>query len=301
MFKKVYIEISNICNLQCTFCPEVKRDKKIMSPALFQSILKQVVPITEQVCLHLMGEPLAHPEFVQIMKICEEEKAKINLTSNAILLNKHRELLLSHPTLQQVNFSLHSFRDNFPGKSMDEYLNDVFTFSQEMSDRKPETYINYRLWNQEHTHELNFTNQEILQGIESFFKVEVNSNLALNWKKSKKIINRLYLHFDTEFEWPSLQNKFRTTKGFCHALSTHIGIHADGTVVPCCLDKEAGVNLGKCSEKSLEEILNSKRVQEMRQGFKNQKLLEDLCQRCTYIERFDRKKITGLKSEEITL
>ncbi len=289
MFKKVYIEISNICNLQCSFCPEVKRDKKIMSPELFGKILKQVAPLTEQVCLHLMGEPLAHPEFQEIFAICEEEKTPINLTTNGILLKKHQDFLLSQKCLRQINFSLHSFRDNFPDKSMAEYLNDVFVFSKLMTEQRPEVYINYRLWNQATTNELNTTNQEILQTLHQFFETEINTGLVLDWKKSKKIMGRIYLHFDTEFEWPSLQNKFRSERGFCHALSTHIGIHADGTVVPCCLDKEAGVNLGSCSEKSLSEILSSKRVLSMKEGFKNHKLLENLCQRCTFIERFDRK------------
>jgi len=289
MFKKVYIEISNICNLQCSFCPEVKRDKKIMSPGLFRETLKQVLPLTEQVCLHLMGEPLAHPAFSEIMQICEEEKAAINLTTNAILLKKHQNLLLSQSCLKQINFSLHSFRDNFPDKSMDDYLNHVFHFSTSLMEKRPEVYINYRLWNQATTTELNQTNQEILNSIQQFFQKELNPNLNLGWKKSKNIVGRAYLHFDTEFEWPSLLNKFRSEKGFCHALSTHIGIHADGTVVPCCLDKEAGVKLGNCKEKNLSEILASKRVMVMKEGFKHSRLVEDLCQRCTYIERFDRK------------
>ena len=78
-FKRVYIEISNICNLQCSFCPTVDREKKIMGLPLFEKTIKQVAPLTEQVCLHLMGEPLAHPNFPQIIKICEQENVKINL------------------------------------------------------------------------------------------------------------------------------------------------------------------------------------------------------------------------------
>lgn len=286
MFKKVYIEISNICNLQCSFCPEVERDKKIMSPQTFEKILKQVLPLTEQVCLHLMGEPLAHPDFESIMNLCEQNQAKINLTTNGILLKKHQNLLLSLNCLQQINFSLHSFRNNFPNKSMDEYLTDIFLFSQKARYSKPQMYINYRLWNQEETTILNQTNTEIIQLIEKTFNIEINQNLNLGWKKSKKIIDRIYLHFDTEFEWPSLKNKFISEKGFCHGLSTHFGIHADGTVVPCCLDKEAGVNLGNCGKDILISILQSERAKNIQKGFKNHCLVEDLCQRCPYIKRF---------------
>ena len=290
-YKKVYIEISNICNLQCSFCPEVFREKKIMSPEMFRNILIQVLPLTDQVCLHLMGEPMAHPQFEEILNICESKQAKINLTSNGILLNRMRSFLLGSKCIRQINFSLHSFRDNFPEKSMDDYLHEIFSFSMDLMEINPEIYINYRLWNQKEISIINTTNEEVINKIEKYFAVLFNTHLALDWKKSKRITKRLNLHFDTEFEWPSLQKKFRSKKGFCHGLSSHFGIHADGTVVPCCLDKEAGVNLGNCSkeEKSLQNILASARVNEIFQGFKNFQLVEDLCQKCTYIERFDGK------------
>ena len=72
MFKRVYLEISNICNVQCSFCPVVEKDKKLMNLTEFEDILKQVAPLAEIVCLHLMGEPLAHPKFVEILAICEK-------------------------------------------------------------------------------------------------------------------------------------------------------------------------------------------------------------------------------------
>ena len=127
-FKRVYIEISNICNLQCSFCPVVDRDKKIMSLELFEHTIKQVAPLTEQVCLHLMGEPLAHPDFSEIIKICENEGVKINLTTNGVLLNRYSDLLSTSTAFHQINFSIHSFKDNFKDKSIMPYLTDILNF-----------------------------------------------------------------------------------------------------------------------------------------------------------------------------
>ena len=285
-FKRVYIEISNICNLQCSFCPVVDRDKKIMGVELFQHTLKQVAPMTEQVCLHLMGEPLAHPEFEQIIKICEDEKVKINLTTNGVLLNRYADLLMSSPAFHQVNFSIHSFKDNFKDKSIMPYLTDILNFSKKAFEKNPELYINYRLWNIFETTTQNDSNKDILANIAHFFDVEIKEDIDVGSIKSKRIWNRVYLHFDSRFEWPHPLMPLQSNKGFCHALSSHIGIHADGKVVPCCLDKEGRLDLGNCSEKSLEEILNGMRARNMREGFAQRKLAEDLCQRCTYIKRF---------------
>lgn len=292
-FFRTYIEISNICNLQCSFCPEVAREKKLLSPAQFQSILRQVIPYTEQVCLHLMGEPLAHPEFPAILKICNEEQAQIHLTTNGTYLSRYGfDTFYSSRALRQINFSLHSFKDNYPDKDIRPYLYDILEFSREALREKPELYINFRLWNLTSTssnHLGNQDNQDIINHICEFFQVPVNERVDVGFKKSKNITGRIYFHFDTRFQWPNYGDPERGNQGFCHALSQQIGIHADGTVVPCCLDKEAGIPLGNVLQDTLENILKSPRLLQMRQGFKQHILTEELCRKCTYIQRFDKK------------
>ncbi|MFP5386119.1 MAG: radical SAM/SPASM domain-containing protein [Bacteriovoracia bacterium] len=289
-FLRTYIEISNICNLQCTFCPEVEREKKILSTKNFRKILKDVLPFTEQVCLHLMGEPLAHPEFPEILKICEEEGAVIHLTTNGTFLSKYGfETFLKSKALRQINFSIHSYKDNFPGQDIRPYLYDILMFSKEALVSRPELYINFRLWNLLGTKEMRDENQDIINHICEFFQVPVNENIDLSFRKNKNITGRLYFHFDSRFKWPSFSDPDNGGRGFCHALSQQIGIHADGTVVPCCLDKEAGIPLGNVLQESFETILNSTRLKSMREGFQKQILTEELCRKCTYIRRFDKK------------
>jgi radical SAM protein with 4Fe4S-binding SPASM domain len=285
-FKRVYIEITNICNLQCSFCPVVDRDKQIMSVELFSKVIREVAPLTEQVCLHLMGEPLAHPEFPEIVKLCEEENVKINLTTNGILLNRHKELLTTSNAFHQINFSIHSFKDNFKDKDITPYLLDILNFSKLAHQRKPELYLNYRLWNiLEHNVQTD-SNLPILETIGNFYDVPIKNEIDVANLKSKRIWNRVYLHFDSRFEWPALSLPIISEHGRCHALTSHIGIHANGTVVPCCLDKEACIKLGKIPEQSLLTILATPKAKSMIDGFKHKKLLDPLCQRCDYVRRF---------------
>jgi radical SAM protein with 4Fe4S-binding SPASM domain len=289
-FFRTYIEISNICNLQCTFCPEVEREKKILSPQDFHHILRQVLPHSEQICLHLMGEPLAHPQFQEILNICDEERAVIHLTTNGTFLHKYGfETFLKSKCLRQINFSLHSFKDNFPDKDIRPYIYDILQFSKMAVIERPELYINYRLWNLPSTHGQKDENQEIINYICEFFQIPLNQRIDVSFRKNKNLVGRIYFHFDTRFDWPTLAAPVRSEHGFCHALSQQIGIHADGSVVPCCLDKEANISLGNVLQTSFETILSSPRLVAIREGFKKHQLVEELCQKCTYIERFDKK------------
>lgn len=285
MFKKVYLEISNICNVQCSFCPVVEKDKKIMDLIEFEAILKQVAPFTEIICLHLLGEPLAHPKFLQILDICDTYNTQIDLTTNGILIKRYNDQIINSKCVRQVNFSLQVFKDNFPNRDIDSYLFPIFEFVKSAHEKKPDLYVNFRLWNQESN---DSDNEDIFKKIESYFQVEINRHIEVSAIKSKNIWNKLYLHFDSRFEWPSFSLPHQGTHGKCHGTINHIGIHADGSVVPCCLDKNATINLGSLKEQSLIDIVSSERFTKMRNGFLNGVLVEDFCQHCSFINRFNK-------------
>ena len=290
-FHKVHIEISNICNLQCSFCPPVVRDNKMMDLELFESLIKQVAPLTELVCLHLMGDPLVHPKLAEMVEICDRYEANIFLVTNGVLMKPEKFDLLLHPRFYQINFSLHSFFDNHPGKDPSKYLERVFTFTERAFAERPELYLNYRLWNLNDPLGSQTPNTEMLARICERFEFTAPTELDVRKKKSIKIRDRLYLHFDTEFIWPSMDLPVLGKQGTCYGLSSHFGILADGTVVPCCLDKEAAIALGNAKEQPILDILGSRRAQEMLKGFKQRQLVEKLCQRCQYIERFSDSRI----------
>jgi radical SAM protein with 4Fe4S-binding SPASM domain len=285
-FKRVYVEIGNICNLQCSFCPEVDRSKFRLEAQAFRKTLEQVKPFADMVCFHVMGEPLAHPEFARFVQIAGELELPVEITTNGTLLNEKIEEALFHPIVRQVNFSLQSFFDNFPRANAETYLGNIFAFCQKAFVARPDLYLNFRLWNLTDEKIHDGTNLLILEKIEEEFKTKINHQVDPAFRKSKNVVNRLYLHFDSRFEWPNPEHPIASEKGRCHGTVSHIAVHADGTVVPCCLDKEANIPLGKLSESSFSEIIVNPRTTSMFEGFKKGELREDLCKRCTYIQRF---------------
>ncbi len=285
-FRKIYIEISNVCNLRCAFCPDVVRGKKFMEPAHFKEIATAAVPLTDVVCFHLMGEPLLHPQFESYLNVCAALRLRVELTTNGYLLDESRAEALMNPALSQINFSLQSFESNFPERDNSLYLQRIFHFTERALRERPDLNITYRLWN-DGAAGARVTNDRMIEKIRQGLGADFKPDEEIHRRKSVHIKGRVYLHRDVRFEWPHPGQPIRSTTGFCHGLSSHIGILADGTVVPCCLDKEGVVNLGNCGSRRLSQIINSSRAQAIYKGFRKGILVEDLCKRCTFISRFD--------------
>ncbi|GAA6138160.1 radical SAM/SPASM domain-containing protein [Arenicella sp. 4NH20-0111] len=258
----------------------------MMDLDLFRDTVKQVAPLTELICFHLMGDPLVHPQLEQMMDICDEYDANVFLVTNGVLLRPQKYELMLHPRFFQVNFSLHSFFDNFPDKDPTNYLERIFGYAERALQERPELYLNFRLWNLNDPLGSQTPNTHMLERICERFEFDAPTELDVRKKKSVNIKGRLYLHFDTEFVWPSLDLPVLGTAGRCYGLSSHFGVLVDGTVVPCCLDKEAAIPLGNVKNASILDILGSRRAQDIIKGFKQKQLVENLCQRCQYIERF---------------
>jgi MoaA/NifB/PqqE/SkfB family radical SAM enzyme len=292
-YAKVNIEITNICNLQCSFCPEVIRPKGLMDVPLFRQIVEEVAPLTDEVCFHLMGEPLVHPKLEELVDLCQTHGLKIFLVTNGVLLREKVADLLLHPAFRQVNFSLHSFLDNFPDEDPSIYLERIFEFTEKAFCRRPDLYINYRLWNLAPMGTNGSKNYRLFSAIEDRFGVSLPQDVNVRTKKSYPLTHRLYVHFDTEFQWPSLDLPVLGKEGRCYGLSSHFGILIDGTVVPCCLDKEGKIPLGNIKETPVVEILRGERARAILAGFQERRLVDNLCQRCQYIERFGRHGISN--------
>lgn len=245
--------------------------------------------MTEEVVLHLLGEPLGHPEFGKILDACEAAGVPANVVTNGVLMTGDRPQHLLRAIVRQVSFSLHSFESNFPDADPLTYIVRLKKFIDRALVERPDLYINLRLWDLDGTNAgdsiHNHRMRELVARTWKFDWAEVCVDLRR--RKNWRITGRLYLHFDTRFQWPDMATPVRSDKGFCHGLSGHFGIHADGTVVPCCLDHKADMPLGNAFTTPVQEILSLPRARRIREGFARGELVEDLCKRCDFITRFE--------------
>ena len=292
LFKKIYCEISGACNLTCDFCPLTDEPRGFMELDLFQKIADEVAEISERIYLHVMGEPLLHPQFDQFIKACEKRKLAVHLVTNGMFLNKKVDSVLN-PTVREVNISLQSFA-GCHGEDADdsEYLKTIFEFIETAFEKRPDMHVNLRLWNLGDFGSVVDHNRTLLEKIYDHFDEEIPefSIGARHHGRSVRVKNNLFMNYSTRFLWPSLDAPFVRKKGYCMGATTQLGIHSDGTVVPCCLDNNATIKLGNVKDHSLREIITHERADRMRSGLDEAKLVEEMCQRCEFASRF-RKKI----------
>lgn len=273
-FKKIYIEITNICNLNCSFCSKVEKPKRTMTKEEFTHILSEIKPYTDNIYLHVKGEPLLHPNLIDFLHIAEEHNIKVNLTTNGVLFPRKVNELAKCNSLQKINFSLHS-ENNVPN-----YLEDIFNSVENLKDKT----IIYRLWTLQNG-KFDEKSTRTVEKIIDYYKLSPETVEKIYNENNVKITPTIYVDKDNEFEWPD-DNKEETTNGFCMALKTQIAILVDGTVVPCCLDSNGKINLGNIYTDSFESIVNSKRCQDLKKSFQDRKPCEKLCLSCTYKNRF---------------
>ena len=274
-FNKVYLEISNLCNLSCSFCPGTRRPKRAMTVTEFSSLLPKLRPWTDYLYFHLMGEPLLHPELETFLELAGDAGFRVILTTNGTLLPKQQEMLLSSPGFHKVNISLHAFEANDLAIPFEEYLEGCFRFGRAAEGKK---LVSYRLWNQGGQEE---KNEEILAVMKQYFPGE-----WVRERKGIRIGQRVYLEYGDKFDWPDLSAADGGDRVFCYGLRDQIGVLCDGTVVPCCLDHEGDIALGNLFRQDMEEILDSTKAKAIYDGFSQSKAAEELCRKCGYARRF---------------
>ena len=279
-FKKVYLEITNVCNRDCAFCPGTRRAPRFLEEADFLCLIDKLRPWTDYLYFHLMGEPLLHPSLGRFLALAGERGFRVILTTNGTLLNRCAETLLSAPALHKLNLSLHSFEAN-EGGGLEDYVNQCAVFAVKAAEKG--VLVNFRLWNGDSAARAgwNAENAHIIELLAASFPKP--------WAPSRtgeRLAGRIFLDRAEIFDWPDPEAKVENAAHSCYGLRDQLGVLCDGTVVPCCLDHEGDLALGNLLTEELGAILEKPRTQAILAGFRRGEAVEELCRRCGYANRF---------------
>jgi MoaA/NifB/PqqE/SkfB family radical SAM enzyme len=286
-FYRIYIELTNVCGLSCSFCPTKELPSKQMDLDFFESIIAQAQKYTKEIACHVVGDPLTQSNLHEYLDIIHKYKLKAMLTTSGYFLKKHSYETLFHPCVKQINISLNSFNKNDTSLHFEQYISPILALCDAKLARKEELFINLRVWNLDELMSERRFNETLFNILSMHFDTRLNvDDIYAQRPKSMRLASKILVHFDNYFEWPSLNNQ-TYGDGTCQGLQSHVAILASGKVVPCCLDCDGIIELGDLHESSLDTILTGSRAKSMLDGFKEGKAVEELCQKCSYKERFN--------------
>ena len=297
--KNLYIEITNACNLRCSFCPssDCKYEansgesqdtldtgaRTFMSSTLFKRCITSAAEAgIENVYLHVLGEPTLHPGFALFLKEIRTAGLTLTLTTNGTTIARTAHHILNCSAVRQVNFSTHAYAE-LDRDAAENHLHNVLDFCKIALAARPDMYINLRLWNIGDSTAGDW-NSFAISRINETFGTQVAPGNFCSRHKSFPVTGRLYIHEDSRFEWPGAASLEK--KGTCHALETHAAILHDGRVVACCLDYSGQITLGNIADQGLAEILGSPTASNIREGFEKHELRHPFCQKCSFCKRF---------------
>ena len=281
MLKRVYLEITNVCNLSCSFCPGTKRAKHFLTAEEFSVLAGRLAGHTEYLYLHVMGEPLLHPQLAELLDIAANLGFKICLTTNGTLLPRALPTLLAARNLHKISVSLHSFEGNDGAEDLAGYVSRCARACHTLADSG--VICALRLWNEGGKNE---KNAQIFSLLSQEFSKNIG-DIPLDIRGNRKLDQRLYLESAEKFDWPDMGAAPVGTE-FCLGLRQQAAVLCDGTVVPCCLDGEGQIPLGNLFTQDFEAILASPRARAMVEGFSRRCPTEELCRRCGYATRFNK-------------
>jgi len=245
-----------------------------MSVEDFHFVVSEIRPFTDYVYLHVLGEPLLHPQFEEILLLAKNAGLNVNISTNGSLLMKRKDYLLENP-VRQINISLHDAEENIPKDKWEEYITTVLNISTEISSN---SYINFRLWNQTNKTSFDF-NSLCVRLICKRFHLPENTDLFHQKGRNITLATNMYLQLAPRFEW--VEGKISSDKT-CYGLRDQIAILSDGSVVPCCMDADANLLLGNIFTEKLSVILQSDKAQRIKKGFEQNKAVEPYCQKCGF-------------------
>jgi radical SAM protein with 4Fe4S-binding SPASM domain len=288
-FHRAYIEITNVCGLACSFCPPKDQPTQTMSLSFFESVLVELQEYTRDIALHVMGDPMVLSNLDDYLDVAHDRGFSVMITTSGFYLDERRRTMVFHPCVKQVNISLNSFNKNSVSRSFEAYMENVLALCDEKLEQPREFFINLRLWNLDEKCSEEAFNEQLFALLEKYFGLDlgfIRASLSGD-RQSIRVASKILIHFDRYFQWPNLNNEV-VGDGYCHGLSKQIAVLADGRVVPCCLDGEGVIELGNLHVTNLGKILTSKRADTILAGFKSGHAVEELCQKCSYKERFEK-------------
>lgn len=274
--ERVTLELTNHCNLNCSFCPRQHMDYPLgfMDKNLFRSLVNDMAALgTRTLVPFFRGEPLLHPDCLELLAHAKSHALTIQLATNGLLLTEEMGCALVAMEVDFVSFSVDAsnpktYKERRKGGSFSRMLHGVdhLCKARIMAGKNlPRIQVS--------AVDLGMSTQEK----EAFITF---------WKKKADQI-RIYPQHSKNGRFGSLEASENMARQTCFKPFREMVIYWDGRAVICNHDWNRHVGLGDATTTELLEIWNNTNYHNIRcQQQRLQFPANSVCRTCSHWRQY---------------
>ena len=285
------VEPTNRCNLKCPMCPsgsgELTRTLGKLKLDLFSQIIDDIGDHLILIQFWNQGEPFLHEDLLDMVKLAKSKGIPTMTSTNGHFLNSLEhveniidsgldEIIVSLDGVDQTTYEKYRIGGNFQ-----RVVNGIRKLSKAKEKHKTKRpLINLQFLvlkhNQHQIDRLVKLAKELHVDILTLKSVQVyNRNQAKQFLPD----NRKYRRYVYQRDFYRLKSQI---KNWCYYLWYGSVLNWDGTIVPCCFDKNCDYPIANLSQfnSSFYDIWKGKELQNFRKKILKQRRDIDMCKNC---------------------
>jgi len=286
----ISIEPTTSCNLRCPECPSglraFTRPTGMLDPGFFKKILDQISPRLTLINFYFQGEPFLNRHLTSLIKMAADKKIYTSTSTNAHYLDDETarktvesglsRLIISIDGTTQESYQQYRIGGNL-GKVI-EGTKRIIEWKKKLNSSTPHVIFQF-LVVKPNEHQTN----DVLKLAEELNVDEVKFKTAqvYDFENGNPLIpeNNKYSRYrlKPDGKW-ELKNKM---ENHCWRMWQGCVITWDGSLLPCCFDKDAQNRIGNLSDNNFNSIWKGTEYNKFRNAVLTNRQEIDICKNCT--------------------
>ena len=286
----ISFEPTTHCNLRCPECPsglrEFTRPTGSLNPSLFQKSIDSIHKKLSYLTFYFQGEPYLNPSFLDMVKYASAKGIYTATSTNAHYLNKTNAKRTIESGLDRLIISIdgttqetyQEYRKGGELKKVIEGTKEIIKWKKELKSNTPHIIFQYLVVkpNEHQLEDVKKLGKEL--GVDN---VKFKTAQIYNYKEGSELIpsiEKYSRYFKNGDEKYHIKNEL---SNHCWKLWHSSVITWDGTMIPCCFDKDAKYQMGSLKNLTMKKIWNGEKYKKFRSAVLHSRKSIDMCTNCS--------------------
>jgi radical SAM protein with 4Fe4S-binding SPASM domain len=255
-----------------------------MNVELYKKVIDEVKDYAFYQMIYFQGEPFLHQDFFEFIEYADQNKIYTSSSTNGHFLNQEncykliksglRKIIISLDGINQENYEKYRVKGDF--SAVVKGIQNLVSAKKEMHSKFPLVYMQFLVFkhNENHIKEIKTLSKQL--GVNKF---ELKSAQIEDFAKNSKLIpdQSKYSRYSKKKRY-QIKTKWRN---ICFRIWSTAVITWDGTLIPCCFDKNLSFKLGNVNIQNLKALWKSNEFNDFRNEILHNRKKNSICRNCS--------------------